>query len=238
MCSARLLIVNADDFGQSCGVNRGIIQAHEKGIVTSASLMVRWPAAVEAAAYAREHPSLSLGLHVDLGEWAFRDGEWKPLYSVVPAEDAHAVEAEIERQFDAFHRLVDRNPTHADSHQYIHRSEPVGSILTGITNKLGIPLRDASAVQYRGDFYGQTVKGQPWRSAITVDALLKILEELPSGITELGCHPGYGSGLDTMYVHEREMEVASLCDKRVRQAVESNGIVLCSFHEVASTARR
>jgi YdjC-like protein len=50
MTAARYLIVNADDFGQSSGVNRGIIEAHEKGILTSASLMVRWPATEEAAA--------------------------------------------------------------------------------------------------------------------------------------------------------------------------------------------
>ncbi|MGA2658858.1 MAG: ChbG/HpnK family deacetylase, partial [Verrucomicrobiota bacterium] len=55
----RGLIVNADDFGLDPGVNRGIIKSHEYGIVTSASLMVRWPAAAEAAAYAREHPELS-----------------------------------------------------------------------------------------------------------------------------------------------------------------------------------
>jgi hypothetical protein len=76
----RHLIVNADDFGQSVGVNRGIIEAHERGIVTSASLMVRWPSAQEAAAYARSHTSLSLGLHFDFGEWRYRDGNWWKLY--------------------------------------------------------------------------------------------------------------------------------------------------------------
>ena len=47
----RCVIINADDFGLSAGINRGIIEAHERGIVTSASLMVRWP----AAEYARAH---------------------------------------------------------------------------------------------------------------------------------------------------------------------------------------
>ena len=51
----RLLIVNADDFGLSPGVNAGVIEAHERGIVTSASLMVRWPRREQAAAYALEH---------------------------------------------------------------------------------------------------------------------------------------------------------------------------------------
>jgi predicted glycoside hydrolase/deacetylase ChbG (UPF0249 family) len=63
----RCLIITADDFGRSPGVNRGIIAASEGGIVTSASLMVRWPAAA-GAAYARERPDLALGLHFDLGE--------------------------------------------------------------------------------------------------------------------------------------------------------------------------
>ena len=66
MTSKRFLIVNADDFGQSHGINEGIIAAHEKGIVTSASLMVRYPAASEAASYAQKNPRLSVGLHVDL----------------------------------------------------------------------------------------------------------------------------------------------------------------------------
>ena len=56
--SERILVVNADDFGQSEGVNRGIIEAHTNGIVTSASLMVRWPAAREASALrSEEHTS-------------------------------------------------------------------------------------------------------------------------------------------------------------------------------------
>ena len=64
--SGRLLIVNADDFGRSESINGGIVQAHERGIVTSASIMVRWQAARDAAAYAREHGKLGLGLHLDL----------------------------------------------------------------------------------------------------------------------------------------------------------------------------
>jgi predicted glycoside hydrolase/deacetylase ChbG (UPF0249 family) len=44
MGAKRYLIVNADDFGQSHSVNWGVIEAYERGIVTSASLMVRWPA--------------------------------------------------------------------------------------------------------------------------------------------------------------------------------------------------
>ncbi len=43
--------------------------------------MVRWPAAAEAAAYARAHPRLSLGLHFDLAEWTHDRGTWVPIES-------------------------------------------------------------------------------------------------------------------------------------------------------------
>src|SRR6478735_5703188 len=102
MPAERNLIVNADDFGQSPGVNQGIIQAHREGIVTSASLMVRWPAARPAAKLARDHPDLSLGLHIDLGEWAFRNEQWVPLYEVVAGDDAAAVADEVARQVEMF----------------------------------------------------------------------------------------------------------------------------------------
>src|SRR5437870_11469633 len=120
MSGRRYLIVNADDFGQSPGVNRGIIEAHEHGIVTSTSLMVRWPAAAEAVEYVRKRPGFSLGLHIDLGEWVYRDENWTPLYQVVPLDDVAAVKEEISRQLAAFRNLAGRDPTHIDSHQHVH----------------------------------------------------------------------------------------------------------------------
>ncbi len=60
------LIVNADDFGENSATNAAIILAHEKGIVTSASLIVTGGAVAEAVDLAREHPNLRVGLHVVL----------------------------------------------------------------------------------------------------------------------------------------------------------------------------
>jgi chitin disaccharide deacetylase len=228
--STRYLIVNADDFGQSSGVNRGIIKAHCHGIVTSASLMVRWPAAPEAAAYAREHPSFSLGLHVDLGERVFRAGEWVPLYLVVPLQDTTAITAEVFRQLDLFRRLIGRDPSHLDSHQHVHLREPVRTILTEAARQLGIPLRHCCPnVRYRGNFYGQTAEGVPLPDVLSVSGLIHILETLPPGYTELGCHPADGCDLDTMYSNERLEELRVLCDPRVRVAIRTMGIELRSF---------
>jgi chitin disaccharide deacetylase len=231
--SKRYLIVNADDFGRSFGVNQGIIAAYEHGIVTSASLMVRWPAAAEAAAYGRGHPNLSLGLHFDLGEWIYRDETWLPLYEVVPTDDTAAVASQLTEQLAAFGRLVGRHPTHIDSHQHIHRWEPVHSVLIETARKLAVPLRHySSEIRYCGDFYGQTRMGVPLPQAIGVDRLINILAALPPGITELGCHPGEANDLMSMYRDERTEELKALCDSQVRARIVAEGIELRSFHTI------
>lgn len=228
--TARRLIVNADDFGQTPGINAGVIHAHRKGIVTSASLMVRWPAAAPASRYARRHPDLSLGLHVDLGEWTARDGEWFPRYRVVDPEDPAAIGREIRAQLALFRRLVGRNPTHLDGHQHVQRSGHPGRVLTGLAAGLGVVLRDRSPlVTYAGGFYGRTASG-PYPEGVTVDRLIELVSATGPGFTELGCHPGLGADMDSDYVAEREQEVDTLCDPRVRRAIEGAGIELCSFH--------
>src|SRR5690242_10576154 len=120
MTTKKHLIVNADDFGHSTGVNRGIIQAHEYGIVTSASVLVLRSAAVKAAEYGRRRPSLSLGLHIDLGEWVYRNESWIPLYRLVDLDGIAEVKKEISRQLDIFRNLIGKDPTHIDSHQHVH----------------------------------------------------------------------------------------------------------------------
>jgi predicted glycoside hydrolase/deacetylase ChbG (UPF0249 family) len=233
MDSKRSLIVNADDFGLSEGVNRGITEAHERGIVTSASLMVLKPAAAAAADYGREHPRFSLGLHLDLGEWAYEGEDWVLVYQVVPLDEQGVVAGELERQLGDFRRLVGRDPTHLDSHQHVHLGEPVRSAALELARRLDVPLRHFSAdVPYCGQFYGQTARGLPLPGAITVESLIAILTDLPPGLTELGCHPGRGTGAESPYGAERSTEVDVLCDPGVRTHLDAEGIELRSFLDV------
>src|SRR4051812_11522214 len=155
----RVLIVNADDFGQSAGITRGILRAHEHGIVTSTSLMVRWP----GAAYAAERAGgLDLGLHIDLGEWAYRHGNWFAVYERVEMDDRSEIEREIDCQLAEFRRLTGKTPSHLDSHQHVHLQEPVLSIAKQFAEELDVPLRGCSPlIRYCGKFYGQSGRGDP-----------------------------------------------------------------------------
>ena len=227
------LIVNADDFGLSAGVNAGIIRAHEQGIVTSASLMVRRPAAREAAEYARSRPALGVGLHLDFGEWEYRGGEWVKVYEGAPLDDAKAVAEEVRRQLDAFVALLGHAPTHLDSHQHVHRNGPLRAAVAGLAAELSVPARHLTpGVRYCGDYYGQDEHAATAPGAITAEALVRILGGLPPGVTEMACHPGLDGTLASAYRDERLLEVAALCDPAVKAAVARVNIELRSFAQL------
>jgi predicted glycoside hydrolase/deacetylase ChbG (UPF0249 family) len=228
----RVLIVNADDFGRSPGVNRGVIRAHAEGIVTSATLMVRWPAAEEAAAYARGS-SLGVGLHVDLGEWEQRGNEWRPNYEVVAEFTEEAVTEEIDRQLERFESLMGRPPTHFDSHQHVHHEDPARTAVQRAAQRLGVPIRALSpGIRYLG-FHGRNGAGNQLPEAIGVEALVRTIEELPDGVTELGCHPAAEEDHPSAYGHERLGELEALCDPRVAAAIDRCEVALRSFADLA-----
>jgi predicted glycoside hydrolase/deacetylase ChbG (UPF0249 family) len=239
-----MLIVNADDFGASSSVNRGVLRAHLAGIVKSASLLVDHPGAPEAAEMSQGCPTLGIGLHIDLGEWRFRGGGWVPVYEVADPKDGHAARAACRRQLARFRQLIGRDPTHLDSHQHVHLRPPVRGIVAELGAALGVPVRHQSPnIRYEGSFYGQTDEGDKIPDRITIGSLLSIIERLPEGITELGCHPAEPVApgepqLDTMYRDERVQELAVLCDPAIATSIAGRGVVLGSFADVALAGRR
>jgi predicted glycoside hydrolase/deacetylase ChbG (UPF0249 family) len=226
------LIVNADDFGCSRGVNRGIVEAHEHGIVTSASLMVHRSAAAEAADYARGRPELGVGLHVELDRWRVSRLPRRGAALSARGLTRHAAD-QLQRQLEHFVSLLGRSPSHLDSHQHRHRWPLVQPLFEATAQELGIPLRRTRlGVRFCGEFYGHDGRGRPEPAAITPEALMQLLARLEEGVTELCCHPGYADDLDSWYRTEREQEVQSLCDPRVQETILRFGIRLCTFSDL------
>src|SRR5215207_284159 len=108
----KYLNVNGDDFGASRGVTRGIIEAHRDGILTSTSMMVDTPYAEQAARESADWPVLAIGLHVAFTNEAEQ--------AVINLDDAETCRRDLQRQYDRFISLMDRPPTHLDSHHNIH----------------------------------------------------------------------------------------------------------------------
>ena len=224
MTASKRLIVNADDLGLSAGVNEGILQAHIGGIVTSASLMVGGPAATEAAAMARDHPGLSIGLHW-VGDGAGQAG--------LDTADGDAVRDEFAAQLDTFVSLVGREPTHVDSHHHLHSEEHLIGLFQELVTPLGVPLRGDGRVAHVGGFYAQWEWKVTKLEYVSVGFLQRLLrEEVREGWTEISCHPAVVRGdFDSVYLEERAAELRTLTDPEVMGTIRALGIELVNYEE-------
>lgn len=149
------LIVNADDFGMTPGVNEGIIRAHQQGILTSTTLMANGAAFDDAAAHARSNSKLGVGCHLVLiGGLAVADlaaipslaGKNGRLPETLPAFLARLctgtlrvaeVELEISAQIAKI-RSAGIEPTHLDTHKHTHAHPKVMEALARVAKTCGI----------------------------------------------------------------------------------------------------
>jgi predicted glycoside hydrolase/deacetylase ChbG (UPF0249 family) len=223
----KFLIVNGDDFGASRGINRGILEAHDRGILTSASLMVDTPFSAEAARLGRDRPQLSIGLHVHLPG---RGGELLP-----GREDPDEGGAELRRQLRRFEELLGRRPTHLDSHHDVHRDPRLLPSFLCLARQHGLPLRGYSPVRCFSQFYGQW-DGVSHPEQVSVPSLVRMLRaQILEGCTELTCHPGYADAeFRTSYTAEREAELQTLCDPCVRTVLSEQQIQRIGFGDLDS----
>jgi hopanoid biosynthesis associated protein HpnK len=138
----RRLIINADDFGLTAGVNRAIAEAHDGGVVSSATLMANGPAFDDAVRLARSRPRLGVGCHILLVDGTpllqseshalldpdsrkertprFREGIGKfAALALLGRLNSDEIEAEATAQI---HRLQSAGiaVTHLDSHKHTH----------------------------------------------------------------------------------------------------------------------
>jgi predicted glycoside hydrolase/deacetylase ChbG (UPF0249 family) len=221
----KYLIVNADDFGYSRGINRGIAETHLRGVLTSTSLMVNTVATEEAVRMAADLPNLSIGLHVNFTNEA---------QALIDLGSPDACRDELHRQFDRFVHFLGRLPTHVDSHQHVHRKPVCLAFFRALAEQHGLPLRDHGPVQYVGGFYAQWEYGVSHPAHVSLKALQRILaNEVMDGVTEIGCHPGYRDpAIQFVYDRDREYEIQTLCDPRLRDILKQSSVALIGYHQL------
>jgi len=152
----RSLIVNADDFGRSPGVSRGILRAHLDGIVTSTSVMVNQPGVEPQVHEALQCPGLGLGLHLVFTAWrpvlpAWRvpglvdsDGLFLEQHTVWARAEQIPLEQlrdELAAQVERFSSLAGRLPDHLDCHHFVHLYPPFFQVYADLAALHGLPLR-------------------------------------------------------------------------------------------------
>ena len=149
----RFAIITGDDFGSSSAVNQGIIEAHERGVLTSASLMVRGEAFEEAVALAKSHPRLAVGLHLVVSSGRsvpelIRTG-WRFQFKPQVRRELHL---EIRAQLEKF-RQTGLVLSHVDGHQHMHVHPVVLGLLIEMADEFGI-----RAVRLPGEELGITLR--------------------------------------------------------------------------------
>ena len=151
------LIINADDFGLTPGINRAVIELHQAGVLTSATLMATGPAFEDGVALALANPKLGVGCHLVLVDGmplshaesiptllgadgkTFRpsaiDFAQAALRGTIRAEDiAREALAQIQKL-----QRAGIDVTHIDSHKHTHLFPSVASTVFHIANRCGVP---------------------------------------------------------------------------------------------------
>ena len=165
---ARVLIINADDFGMCHDQNEGVMTGLKKGLFTSSMILVTCPWFEEAATFARGNPDVDLGVHLTLtAEWnAYKWGPVSPRYAVpslvdergylwqtVPQVYQHArldeIEQELRAQIEkAFSAGID--VTHLDSHMgTLQLRADYHEIYARLASEYRVPIRLASRTMMR-----------------------------------------------------------------------------------------
>lgn len=200
----KYLIVNADDFGYSYSVNKGIIEAHTRGVVTSTSVMVDAIAADDAKNLV-QFPKLSIGLHFEV-------------------QAVSNVSTELERQIKRFISIVGRSPDHIDTHKRHTTDDDIKFILKNYATARDIPVRIFSA-KHIGSFGINSIDS-------SIKQLKRSIDEVTEGYNELMTHVGYSDDYlrdKSSYSTQRECELKSICSDEIKLYIDTKGIILANW---------
>ena len=243
------LIVNADDFGLTPGVNAGILEAHRQGIVTSTTLMVNMSAAEEAMRLAADCPTLGVGIHLTLTaghavssevpSLVDRAGRFWNMRHLAQFARPDDIRRELACQMERF-LSFGRKPTHIDSHHHVHGDPTIQPIVLALARAYDLPVRMVpdSPGALASDLEQPVVRSTDFLSTrfygerATFEVLAGELQAASAFETaEIMVHPAHADSSlvnGSSYSHNRERELAVLTDPRLPDLLASLGI--CRIH--------
>ena len=203
------LIVNADDFGYSPSVNKGIIEAHLYGIVTSTSVMVDSIAAEEAKEL-NTYTDLGVGLHF--------------VY-----DSKNSISDELNRQVEKFTAIVGAKPDHIDIHKVRIDDFELKNAVIAFAESKRTPARYSGKAKFIDSFFGPHTDGD-----LSVDRLKRSLIEVNEECNELMCHVGYSDDYLrslSSYNDMRELELKAICDPQIKSYLNELGVKLVNWRQ-------
>jgi predicted glycoside hydrolase/deacetylase ChbG (UPF0249 family) len=243
----RKLIVNADDFGLTQGINKGIVQGFRLGIITSATALVNMPCWPHAAALASRLAGLGIGLHFNLTMGRpLTDPRYIPSlvdeegrFAGNPEQLAQADPLDVVRElYNQYNRLLRSGikPTHIDSHDGIHSLDNILSILLDFAARHQLPLRLVPRARDRYNSAGtatteEIIEGFQDKGANRPN-FERLLSTCQAETVEFRCHPGMvDAELEAVsaYTWQRERELAVVCAYSKEEFPRHYGFELIPF---------
>jgi len=243
------LIVNADDFGFTPGVNRGIIAAHRQGILTAATLMANGDAFDDAVRLAREAPTLDVGCHLVL----ISGRSLLPPYGPLPGSVKELLGALVARRIRLFDELAAQvrkvlaaglAPTHLDTHKHTHLAPPVLDAVARVAEEFRIrwvrrtllPACFERVLMRHGCRATDHFAGYRLTGRFHTAELVRLIRGLRDGVTEFMCHPGYcGDELRaarTRLKESRQRELEALVAPETRAALVEQSVELVNYRDL------
>lgn len=238
------LIINADDFGLSEGVNYGIISAYKSGVVRSTSAMANMPGFEHAMELLKENENLGCGVHMTLSCY-------KPVLSnlkTIVDENGYFIRRitnevienmDLDEIYEEFCAQIEKvraktNITHLDSHHHVHTLEKLRPVIERILEKYDLPIRGGFEYDFNyskiipliDTFYGENV---------SEDYFVKKIDYLKSyEIADIMCHPAYVDDFlmkTTSYSMARINEYKILTSKDTKDFIQDN-FLLTNYREL------
>jgi predicted glycoside hydrolase/deacetylase ChbG (UPF0249 family) len=175
------VIINADDFGWSLGINEGVLQAHRVGVVTSASIAVNMPAAEDAVRRLSSAPGLGVGVHLNAAQGPALSSAGEALSDTDRVMSRSAVGVvlacmarprlldAVEAEFDAQIRwALDHGlrPTHLDTHRHAHAYTPIFRRVAALAKRYGVRFVRRYGERLPGDDWPPAPRRQRWVSRV------------------------------------------------------------------------
>jgi len=254
--SNRRLIINADDCNLTPGVTRGILKSHDQGILTSTTLLINLPLEERTIRELKKRTKLGVGVHLNVtlaspvtslvrvpsllkaGKFFKRPADYKKR----PPSLKDLV-TEYSAQIGLFEKRFGQLPDHLDTHHHLHSHPLFFRALSSVARKWKLPVRRSWIFQLSEfnretrplrttDFlFGNLEARSHWEK----DSFLGVVECLPDGTSEIGCHPAYCDARlrqISSFREAREEELKVFSDRKLRKILSELGVELTRFSDL------
>lgn len=246
------VIFNADDYGYSQGINKGIVEASNNGVVRSTTMMANMPGFDHGVSLLPTAKNLKVGVHLCLTTGKSLGGVYKTLTDengsflsltqvIQNAKDGKIDLSEVEAEYTLqIEKIINAGikPTHFDGHHHSQNLNGVVDVFLKLAKKYNVAVRieepsklsgeyaNIKTTSFDASFFGDNVTQNQ------IDTILSTSTDHINNTIEVMCHPGYADDFvmsSSSYNKTRETELEILTNHQIKELIQQKGYALSDF---------